>query len=105
MGTGAKASSFRASASRSPVESRVRKSLAALEGGTARMTLCAGSSPSDKWTCHPASIARNARAGNWLSPGEARKFILLLRLYDTSLDVEAKASPDSFPKIVKLKCA
>lgn len=51
------------------------------------------------------TIARSARAGNWLSPGEARKFILLLRLYDTPLDVEAKASPDSFPKIVKLKCA
>jgi hypothetical protein len=50
-------------------------------------------------------IARNARAGNWLSPGDARKFILLLRLYDTSLDVEAKSNPDSFPKIVKLKCA
>jgi hypothetical protein len=51
------------------------------------------------------SIARNARAGNWLSPGDARKFILLLRLYDTPLDVEAKPNPDNFPKIVKLKCA
>ena len=50
-------------------------------------------------------IARNARAGNWLSPGDARKFILLLRLYDTPLDIEARPDPDSFPKIVKLKCA
>lgn len=51
------------------------------------------------------TIARNARAGNWLSPGEARKFILLLRLYDTPLDIEARHDPDAFPKIVKLKCA
>lgn len=51
------------------------------------------------------TIARNARAGNWLSPGDARRFTLLLRLYDTPLDVEAKTSSDSFPKIVKLKCA
>jgi hypothetical protein len=50
------------------------------------------------------SVARNARPGNWLSPGDARKFILLLRLYDTPLDVEAKPRPDSFPRIVKLKC-
>lgn len=51
------------------------------------------------------AIARNARPGNWLSPGDARKFILLLRLYDTPLDVEAKPDPDTFPKIVKSKCA
>jgi hypothetical protein len=51
------------------------------------------------------TIARNARAGNWLSPGEARNFILLLRLYDTPLDIEARHDPDAFPKIVKLTCA
>jgi hypothetical protein len=51
------------------------------------------------------TIARNARAGNWLSPGEARKFILLLRLYDTPLDIEARHDPDAFPKVVKLTCA
>lgn len=50
-------------------------------------------------------IARNARAGNWLSPGEARKFVLMLRLYDTPLDVDARPDPNSFPRIVKLKCA
>ncbi|MBU6526106.1 DUF1214 domain-containing protein [Methylocystis sp. MJC1] len=50
-------------------------------------------------------IARNARAGNWLSPGEARKFVLMLRLYDTPLDVEARPDPNNFPAIVKLKCA
>jgi hypothetical protein len=50
------------------------------------------------------SIARSARAGNWLSPGDARRFILLLRLYDTPLDVEAKPNPDNFPRIVKLNC-
>lgn len=50
------------------------------------------------------AIARNARPGNWLSPGEARKFIVLLRLYDAALDVDANPDPQSFPKIVKLTC-
>lgn len=50
------------------------------------------------------SIARNARAGNWLSPGDARKFVLLLRLYDTPLDTAARPDPGSFPKIAKLTC-
>lgn len=50
-------------------------------------------------------IAREARPGNWLSPGEARDFVLVLRLYDTALDVDARAEPDAFPKIVRLRCA
>jgi hypothetical protein len=51
------------------------------------------------------AVARQARPGNWLSPGETRDFILMLRLYDTPLDVDAKPDPRSFPKIVKLQCA
>jgi hypothetical protein len=51
------------------------------------------------------SISRNARAGNWLSPGDARRFVLLLRLYDTPFDTDARPDPTNFPKIVKLKCA
>ncbi len=51
------------------------------------------------------AIARDARPGNWLSPGTARRFIVLLRLYDTPLDVDARIDPATFPKIVKLKCA
>lgn len=51
------------------------------------------------------AVARNARAGNWLSPGEARRFVVALRLYDTPLDTGARADPDSFPRIVKLTCA
>jgi hypothetical protein len=51
------------------------------------------------------AISRNARPGNWLSPGEARKFVIVLRLYDTPLDVEARPDPNSFPRIVKLQCA
>ncbi|WP_457797759.1 DUF1214 domain-containing protein [Methylocystis sp. S23] len=50
-------------------------------------------------------LARNARAGNWLSPGETRRFVVMLRLYDTPLDTDAHPDPASFPKIVKLKCA
>lgn len=51
------------------------------------------------------SVARNARAGNWLSPGEARRFVLLLRLYDTPLDTDERPDPNGFPKIVKIQCA
>lgn len=51
------------------------------------------------------AVARNARAGNWLSPGDARRFVLLLRLYDTPLDTEARGDANSFPKIVKQTCA
>jgi len=51
------------------------------------------------------AVSRDARPGNWLSPGEARNFIILLRLYDTSLDVDARPDPESFPKIMKLHCA
>ncbi len=50
-------------------------------------------------------ISREARPGNWLSPGEARKFTIMLRLYDAAIDVEARPDPNAFPKIVKLRCA
>ncbi len=49
-------------------------------------------------------IAREARPGNWLSPGEARDFLVLLRLYDTPFDIEARHEAASFPQIVKLGC-
>jgi hypothetical protein len=51
------------------------------------------------------AVARNVRAGNWLSPGEARRFVLMLRLYDTPLDADAHAAAETFPKITKVKCA
>jgi hypothetical protein len=50
-------------------------------------------------------IAREARPGNWLSPGEARDFIAILRLYDAPFDIEAHHGVASFPQIVKLGCA
>ncbi len=50
------------------------------------------------------AIARVARPGNWLSPGEARDIVLVLRLYETPLDLEARHDPASFPNIVKLAC-
>jgi hypothetical protein len=31
--------------------------------------------------------------------------VIVLRLYDTPLDVEARPDPNSFPRIVKLQCA
>ncbi len=49
-------------------------------------------------------VARQARPGNWLSPGAARDFVVLLRLYDTPLDTEARQDAGSFPRIVKLGC-
>lgn len=51
------------------------------------------------------AVARKARAGNWLSPGDAARFVVMLRLYDTPLDADARPDPASFPKIVKLTCA
>lgn len=51
------------------------------------------------------SVSREARPGNWLSPGEARDFVLVLRLYDTALDVESRADAANFPRIEKLGCA
>lgn len=50
-------------------------------------------------------VARDARPGNWLSPGESKGFVVMLRLYDTPLDAESVPDPNSFPKIVKLGCA
>jgi hypothetical protein len=50
------------------------------------------------------AISRAARPGNWLTPGEARDVVLVLRLYETALDVEARHDPESFPNIVKLAC-
>jgi hypothetical protein len=51
------------------------------------------------------TIAKEARPGNWLSAGDAQAFILVLRLYDTSIDVEARLDPGAFPKVMKLRCA
>jgi hypothetical protein len=50
-------------------------------------------------------VAPTARPGNWLSPGETRAFVLVLRLYDTPIDVAAKPNPAAFPSIVKQGCA
>jgi hypothetical protein len=49
-------------------------------------------------------ISRQARPGNWLSPGEANSFVLVLRLYETPLDTAARLDPARFLKIVKLGC-
>ncbi|MCX7899792.1 MAG: DUF1214 domain-containing protein [Methylocystis sp.] len=51
------------------------------------------------------AIARAVRPGNWLSPGDARNFVIALRLYDTPLDVDSQPETGSFPRIVKLNCA
>jgi hypothetical protein len=48
--------------------------------------------------------AAEARPGNWL-PTRSGPFVLVLRLYDTPLDVESAPDPVTFPTIVKLGCA
>jgi hypothetical protein len=51
------------------------------------------------------SISRRARPGNWLPIGEAAKFILALRLYDTDLSAVAVALDESkLPRIIKVSC-
>ncbi|PWB94922.1 DUF1214 domain-containing protein [Methylosinus sporium] len=49
-------------------------------------------------------IGPQARPGNWL-PVAKEPFTLVLRLYDTPLDIESAPDPATFPKIVKLHCA
>jgi hypothetical protein len=51
------------------------------------------------------AVAHLARPGNWLSPGETRAFVVVLRLYETPLDIGAKPDPSNFPSIVRLGCA
>jgi hypothetical protein len=51
------------------------------------------------------TVARDARPGNWLSPGGANSFILVFRLYGTPIDPDAPLDPATFPKITKMRCA
>jgi hypothetical protein len=51
------------------------------------------------------AIAREARPGNWLSPGDVRGFVVVLRLYETPLDPAARADRAAFPGIIKEGCA
>jgi hypothetical protein len=51
------------------------------------------------------TVANDARPGNWLSAGNAQAFMFVLRLYDTSLDVDAPLDPATFPTITKIRCA
>jgi len=51
------------------------------------------------------AIAREARYGNWLSPGDLSSFSLTLRLYDSTLDVDARQDAANFPVITRLRCA
>jgi hypothetical protein len=51
------------------------------------------------------TVAKQARPGNWLSPGEARGFAVTLRLYDAAFDAAARPDPAHFLSIVKMSCA
>jgi hypothetical protein len=50
-------------------------------------------------------VSREAQPGNWLSPGEARDFIVVMRLYDTPFDIESRLDSAGFPKITKIRCS
>lgn len=50
-------------------------------------------------------VSRQTQPGNWLSPGAARRFAVVLRLYDVGLDAVARADAAVFPKIVRRGCA
>jgi hypothetical protein len=50
------------------------------------------------------AISRHARPGNWLPIGEAKKFILVLRLYDTELSTTVALDAEDLPRIVKGAC-
>jgi hypothetical protein len=50
-------------------------------------------------------VSRQARAGNWLPIGHNASFVLVLRLYDTTIDTRS-AVPDAagMPRIEKMHC-
>jgi hypothetical protein len=51
------------------------------------------------------ALSRHARPGNWLPIGEAGKFILVLRLYDTELSAATVALDETnLPRLVKGAC-
>jgi len=50
-------------------------------------------------------IARDAKSGNWLSPGDAGRFTLMLRLYETPLDLDAAHPASTFPQIIRQTCS
>jgi hypothetical protein len=51
------------------------------------------------------TVAREARSGNWLPTGDADRFVLLLRLYDTGLStVGANLESVPMPTIKTLGC-
>lgn len=50
-------------------------------------------------------VSPTVEPGNWLSQGDAGRFVVVLRLYDTGLAPDTRLDPANFPKIVKLRCA
>ena len=51
------------------------------------------------------TIAPTARPGNWLPTGDARSYVLMLRLYDTGLStVGAVVDAASMPSVSKKEC-
>jgi hypothetical protein len=52
------------------------------------------------------TIARHARPGNWLPSGDAARFVLVLRLYETTLSVASGTiDAKALPLVVKGPCA
>ena len=49
-------------------------------------------------------VSRRARPGNWLSPAEAGTFVLVLRLYEESIDTSARLDASHLPSIMRLGC-
>lgn len=51
------------------------------------------------------TISRHARPGNWLPSGEASKFVLVLRFYDSELSAGANALGEAnMPTLMKARC-
>jgi hypothetical protein len=50
-------------------------------------------------------VSRQARPGNWLPTGNAARFALVLRLYDTELDTRSEPlDAAAMPEITKVRC-
>jgi hypothetical protein len=50
------------------------------------------------------SLSRRPKPGNWLSPGNVRRFRILIRLYDTTARTTTALTTLAMPRIVRERC-
>jgi hypothetical protein len=51
------------------------------------------------------ALSRTPKSGNWISTGDATRFRVVVRLYDTSVRMVTALTTLSMPRIVRTRCA